>query len=146
MAVVRDAKLSSDQELMRQVAAGDERAKRTLVTLLYRRVANRARYLCRNGAEAEDVTQEVLLQILESAGRFRADGCVEAWADVITARTASKHVSRFRRLRWLFGGEVDEPASPAADPEHEVRSPAGTGSRCSWTGWPRSVGWWWCSS
>jgi RNA polymerase sigma-70 factor (ECF subfamily) len=121
----KDSKLLGDQDLMRAVAAGEPRAKRSLVTQLYRRVTSRARYLCRNDSEAEDVTQEVILEILESAGSFRADGCLEAWADVITARTVARKMGRVRHLRWLLGGEWQEPASPAPGPEHALRNEAG---------------------
>ena len=116
----KDAKLTSDYRLLRQVVAGDEDAKRTLLTMLYRRVHSRVRYLCRNDTEAEDLTQDTLLQILESAQSFRADGCLEAWADVITVRTVTRKMGRVRRLRWLFGGSDYERASPAANPEQSL--------------------------
>lgn len=116
----KDAKLTSDYRLMRRVVAGDQDAKRTLLTMLYRRVNARVRYLCSGDAEAEDLTQDTLLQILKAAPRFRADGCLEAWADVITVRTVTRTMGRVRRLRRLFRPrDVDTP-SPLDSPEQDL--------------------------
>lgn len=122
-----DAKLSADSQLVRDVLSGDESASRTLMTQLYRRVHSRVRYLCHNDAEAEDLTQETLLQILESLRNFRADGCLEAWADVIAVRTVIRTMVRVRRSRWLFGGIGPEPAATSSNPEQAVNERARSG-------------------
>ncbi len=122
----KDAKLSSDYQLVRQILAGDEDASRTLLTMLYRRVNARVRYLCHNDTEAEDLTQDTLVQILESLRSFRADGCLEAWADVIAVRTVIRTMVRVRRTRWLFGGSA-EPVSALSNPEQAVNDRARSG-------------------
>ncbi len=123
----KDAKLSSDFQLVRRVLAGDEEASTTLLTMLYRRVNSRVRFLCRNDAESEDLTQDALLQILESLRNFRADGCLESWADVIVVRTVIRTMVRVRRTRWLFGGGDFEPACALANPEQVVNDRARSG-------------------
>lgn len=120
MVIEKDAKLISDYRLMQRVVAGDDHAKRTLLSMLYRRVHSRVRYLSRNDTETEDLTQEALLQILEAARSFRADGCLEAWADVITVRTITRSMARLRRLRWLFGGAALDPPAPTSNPEQAL--------------------------
>lgn len=105
---------------MRAVADGEPDAQRTLVTRLFHRVNGRVHRLSRHDSAADDLTQDVLLQVLRSAGCFRGTGCIEAWVDAITVRTVSKRLSRLRRLRWLLGGTLFELASPDAGPEQSL--------------------------
>jgi len=73
--------------------------------------------------EAEDLAQEVLLQILKSAPRYRADGCLEAWADVICVRTIMRQSKR-RRKRHEILTEWCEPRIEGATEKdflHRVR-------------------------
>ena len=114
------SQLKDDYRLMREVAAGSATARRALLERLYRRIVGRVRNLSRNDIEAEDLVQEVVIHILESAQGFRADGCLEAWADVIIVRTVTKKMTHLRRLRWLFGGEWFEPATRSGDPERTL--------------------------
>ena len=110
-----------DRRLMRDVRAGDRAAQEQLMTRLYRRVHRLARYLSRSDVEADDLTHEALLEILDAAQRYRGEGSIEAWADVIAVRKIRRKLKRTRRFGWLLGGEYEEPASPAADPEQEAR-------------------------
>ncbi len=98
---VRDEKLLRDQSLMERVASGNPKAQEELVTMLWRRVNNMARHFSPDPTEAEDLSQEVMLQILRFAKSFRADGCVEAWADTIAVRTIMKRIRRLR-AKWSF--------------------------------------------
>ena len=102
MEPVRDLKLANDECLLQQVAAGDEDAKKRLIIKLWRRVNSITRRLGRDIGEAEDFAQEALLQILRSAPRYRAEGCIEAWADAITVRTVMKIRRRLYREQKLF--------------------------------------------
>lgn len=119
MEVIRDARLLGDEQLMKDVAAGCPKAKKDLIMRLYRRVSNTARYLCRTTDQAEDLTQEALLQILKSAGSFQASGCLEAWADVICVRTVRKKLGRHHRTMRVLGGELGD--TPSADKNPEQR-------------------------
>jgi RNA polymerase sigma-70 factor (ECF subfamily) len=101
-----DKKLIADQRFMEAVAAGDARAQRELVERLWQRVHNTARYLSRCRVDAEDLAQEALLQIITAAKSYRAQGCLEAWADMIAARTIRRQLRRLRRSRWLHGAAL----------------------------------------
>ncbi len=120
-----DYQLVEDRQLMGRVAGGEEEARRRLLERIYRRVVARVRNLSRSDSEADDLVQEVLLQILESAGGFQAQGCLEAWVDVLIVRTVSRKMTQLRRLRWIFGGEWFEPASGARDPERSLQRTTG---------------------
>jgi RNA polymerase sigma-70 factor (ECF subfamily) len=116
-----------DRRLMRNVRNGDRAAQQRLMSRLYRRVHRLARYLARSDVEADDLTHEALLEILDAAGSYRAEGSIEAWADVIAVRRIRRKLKRSRRFAWLLGGDPEEhpePASPSPDPEQQTRQRA----------------------
>ena len=118
-------KLERDAALLRQVSAGDRASKVELVRLLWPRIHGMARHMSPYPDEAEDLAQEAMLQILGAAPRFKADGCVEAWADTIAARTILRKLRRMHLMRRIFPLGTDpgaraEPRETAPDTEAEV--------------------------
>lgn len=55
------------------------------------RIYNLARRLMNNDADAEDVTQEVLLQVLRKLHTFRGDASLPTWLHRVTVNTALAH-------------------------------------------------------
>jgi RNA polymerase sigma-70 factor, ECF subfamily len=107
--------LESDSKLVQAVASGDTQARQALVIRLWRRVRNTAHYFGRTRDEGEEMAQEAILQILQSAGGFRGEGCLEAWADVIALRAILRRIGKRSRLRLEVLQEEHEPASDAGD-------------------------------
>lgn len=107
-------KLVRDAALLRQVSAGDRAAKVELVRVLWPRVHGMARHMSPYSDEAEDLAQEAMLQILGAAHRYKAEGCVEAWADTIAARTILRKLRRMHLLRRIF--PLGPPPPAAAEP------------------------------
>src|ERR687885_358422 len=70
------------------------------------RVYNLARRMLGNDADAEDVTQEVLLQVIRKLDTFRGESAFPTWLHRVTVNAALAH----RRKR-------------AAQQQHEVRDP-----------------------
>jgi RNA polymerase sigma-70 factor, ECF subfamily len=60
----------TDRELVEQTKAGDNHAFGLLVTRYQRRIFRLAFHLVRNGAEAEDVTQETFVRAYQAIDRF----------------------------------------------------------------------------
>ncbi|MFC7481579.1 ECF RNA polymerase sigma factor SigK [Luedemannella flava] len=93
-------------ELLTLVARGDERAFGELHDLLAPKVYGIARRVVRDPAQAEEVTQEVLVEVWRTAGRFdAAKGSGAAWVLTIAhrrsvdrVRTAQASVDRERRV------------------------------------------------
>jgi RNA polymerase sigma-70 factor (ECF subfamily) len=111
---------AEDAELLRQVAAGQAFAQRELVRRLLPRVRATTRWLCRDDAEADDMAQLALIEILRSAASFRGEARVERWADRITVRTVMHRVRR-RRRRESFEEPVPEETGVAPEgPHHEA--------------------------
>lgn len=98
-------------QLMALVAAKDARAQEVLVRRAYGRVRRLARYLCGSDADADDVAQQAILELLRSAGTLRFETSLERWIDRITVRSALSAIRREKRRngllsRWLVPGRL----------------------------------------
>lgn len=111
---------ASDAELMRQVAAGQPFAQRELVVRLLPRVRATSRYLCRDDAEADDMAQLALIEVLRSAGSFRGESRLERWADRIAVRTVMHRVRRRARREDVEQPTPDETGVAPGGPHQEA--------------------------
>ncbi len=98
--------------MARRAGDGDARAQAWLARRLMGRVRRIARALTATAAEADDAAQLSLMAILRSAGGYRGDASLEAWAKRVAVRTTLRYVQRERRLRPSVSlEELGEPAS-----------------------------------
>ena len=80
-------------ELLGQVARGDERAFAELYDLLSPRVYGLIRRVLRDPAQSEEVAQEVMVEVWRNAGRFDGTrGSAAAWVFTIAPRRAVDRV------------------------------------------------------
>jgi RNA polymerase sigma-70 factor (ECF subfamily) len=101
-------------ELLRQVARGDEAAFRALYDQLAPRVFGLARRVVRDPAQAEEVAQEALVEVWRTASRFdQAKGSATSWILTITHRRAVDRVraaqSGADRERRVAAASVETP-------------------------------------
>jgi RNA polymerase sigma-70 factor (ECF subfamily) len=83
----------SKEALLGRVARGDKRAFSELYDQLAPRVLGRVRQLLVDPAQSEEVTQEILLEIWQSAPRFdRAKGAATTWVLTMAQRRAVDRV------------------------------------------------------
>ena len=75
------------------------------------RVRTTVAYLASNHPDADDLVQRSLIEILRSAGTFRAESSLETWADRIASRTALRLLKQRARQA--------EVVTLVADPEPE---------------------------
>ncbi len=119
-------------QLVAAAAACEATAQDALVRKLYGRVRKLARSLSASAADAEDLTQQTLLELLKSSSSFRGDSSIERWVDRITlhcARGATRKQRHRMRLleRWLlpdtwpWGAEADTPARDPVDLAQALR-------------------------
>jgi RNA polymerase sigma-70 factor (ECF subfamily) len=81
------------EELIAKVALGDERAFAELYDLMAGRILGMVTRVLRSRVQAEEVTQEVLLEIWRKAARFSAQrGTVASWVLTIAHRRAVDRV------------------------------------------------------
>ena len=90
LSAVADLEVPVDaDELLVKVARGDEAAFAALYDALGGSVFGMARRVIRDPARAEEVTQEVFLQVWQTAARFDADrGSAKSWVLTLAHRRA----------------------------------------------------------
>jgi RNA polymerase sigma-70 factor (ECF subfamily) len=118
----------AEPELLAAMRAGDTKAAAAFHDRV-RPVVERTlgRLLGARDPDHEDLAQQALINLVLSVERFRGDCPLDAWAAVIAARTAYKHIRRRRIERRLFVLEdrelerVDRAAGGAALARNSVR-------------------------
>lgn len=98
--------------------------------LVFREYAPRiyqiARRLLNNDADAEDVTQDVLLQVIRKLDGFRGDAALSTWLHRVTVNAALAHrekrANRSKHETTAIGDETLESAA-LADPPGATRLP-----------------------
>src|SRR6185503_3090665 len=81
----------SDTELARAVAAGDSEAFEKLYEQHHRRVYSLCFRMLGGVQQAEDLTQEVFLQVFRKIGSFRGDSAFTTWLHRLTVNQVLMH-------------------------------------------------------
>ena len=103
--------------LAQRAAADNEVAMRQLADRLLNSVRTTVHYLSPKDAEADDMAQHAMIEILRSVHSFRGDCQLETWATRITVRTAIRHLKKRRSgLSWLEK-LTHMPGEPSVSPE-----------------------------
>jgi RNA polymerase sigma factor (sigma-70 family) len=113
----------NELELIQQLRAGDELAFKSLVENYQDLVYNTALGIVQNSEDAEDVTQEVFIQVFRSIDQFKGDARLSTWIYRITTTKALDHIrSRKRKKRFAFitslFGQNDELVHEPVDFQH----------------------------
>ena len=101
-------------ELIVQLQQGDESAFTKLVDEWQDMVYNTAVSIVQNAADADDITQEVFIQVYKSISSFKGDSKFSTWLYRITLGKALDHEKKKKRqkrfgfVKSLFGGGEDE--------------------------------------
>lgn len=90
---------SPDRELVRQAVAGDAEAFGALVRRHQKRIYRLAFHLVRNGAEAEDVTQEAFVRAYQALASFDGRSEPFTWLYRITVNLSLNRLRSTRRDR-----------------------------------------------
>lgn len=95
-----DAPMSDEVEsqLIERLVARDERAFNELVQTYGRRVSALVLRMLGNRAEAEDLTQEVFVQVFKAIGTFRGDSKLSTWIYRIAVNLC-KNRTKYLRVR-----------------------------------------------
>lgn len=113
----------NEVELIQGLRKGDETAFKFLVNNYQDRVFNTAIGIVQNAEDAEDVTQEVFIQVFRSIHAFKAESKLSTWIYRITTTRAldllrsRKSKKRFGFLQRLFG-DGNEPLFELPDFNH----------------------------
>lgn len=102
-----------ENELIQALREGHESALRELIRSFGDRVYNTALGFVQDRSDAEEVTQDVLLKVFQSIGRFREASGLGTWIYRITVRQSQDLVrKRSRRKRFSLIGAQSEEADP----------------------------------
>jgi RNA polymerase sigma-70 factor (ECF subfamily) len=85
-----------EAELIAQLQLGSEVAFRTLVERYQGRIYRTVLSLLRNPEEAEDVAQEVFVEVHQTIGRFRGEAALNTWLYRLATSRALKTLRRAR--------------------------------------------------
>ena len=101
--------IDADAGLVAQLQGGSEAAFRTLVERYQGRIYRTVFSLLRNAEEAEDVAQEVFVEVYQTIGRFRGEASLSTWLYRLATSRALKNLrqartkKRFAYLTSLLG-------------------------------------------
>lgn len=91
---------TDDAELVGRIAAGDETALRGLFARHQTRVFRFVLRLIGNAAVAEEVTNEVFLEVWRNAGKFEGASAAGTWILSIAHHRAVSHLRKRREESW----------------------------------------------
>ncbi|MFC5410311.1 RNA polymerase sigma factor [Larkinella bovis] len=98
-----------ESELIAELKAGRESAFRTLVETYQNKVYNTALAIVQQPEEAEDLAQDVFVEVYQTIRQFREEAKLTTWLYRITTSKALAHLrkrkaqKRFSRITSLFG-------------------------------------------
>ena len=97
------ATASADAELVAQLQGGSEVAFRTLVERYQNRIYRTLLFLLRSPEEAEDVAQEVFVEVYQTIGRFRGEASLTTWLYRLATSRALKNQRQARaKKRFVY--------------------------------------------
>jgi RNA polymerase sigma factor (sigma-70 family) len=115
----------TEQELIAGLQSGEESAFQLLVNKYKDLVYNTALGVVQNAEDAEDVAQEVFIQVFRSIQNFKAEAKLSTWLYKITTTRAldllraKKSKKRFGLLKRLWeNGEGEEPTAEIKEFNH----------------------------
>ena len=100
---------STDIELAKSAAGGNMSAFEELYNRHHRRVYSLCLRMLQNTAEAEDLTQEVFIQLYRKIGSFRGDSAFTTWLHRLTVNQVLMH---FRKRTVKFEKTTEEGETP----------------------------------
>jgi RNA polymerase sigma factor (sigma-70 family) len=101
----------TEEELLKRIRSGDRQGFREFAEMYRDRVYNTSLGLLQQKENAEDVTQEVFLEVFRSVAKFKGESALSTWVYRITVQKSLEHIrarSRKKRsgiLLSLFGKE-----------------------------------------
>jgi RNA polymerase sigma-70 factor, ECF subfamily len=96
-ATPREAEAAAIQAALTGCQAGDPSALADLYRLFRKEALHYIRYAVRNGHEAEDILQEVFVEIARTVRLFEGRSSFSSWLRRVCVRTAVRHMKRRHR-------------------------------------------------
>ena len=114
----------SEAEIIKKLQEGDENAFRQLVEKYQQLVVNTCFGLVHNTEDAEDIAQDVFIEVFRSVHKFRADSKISTWLYRIAVNRSLNFIRDNKRRKWFRS--VDE--TNASDSKDAYKISEETGS------------------
>ncbi|MBX3298637.1 MAG: RNA polymerase sigma factor [Acidobacteria bacterium] len=101
--------LTNDRDLARRASDGDMAAFEEIYSRHHRRVYSICLRMLQNASEAEDLTQDVFIQLYRKIGSFRGDSAFTTWLHRMTVNQVLMH---FRKRNVKFEKVTEEGETP----------------------------------
>lgn len=108
--------MSSDRQLAQRIAIGEREAFAHFVDAYGPRVHRLAARYTANSADAEDLTQEIFLDMYRCIGSFRGESSLATWVYRVAMNHCLKHQGRTRTTSQLDEHEMEQQPDNSADP------------------------------
>jgi len=109
---------ATDAELVQRAKAGDLDALEVLATRHEQRVYSLAMRILRQEQDAEDVTQQTFLSVVENLAGFRCEASFVTWLVRITTHAALKIIRKRKGLDVISLEEATEPSEDSGTIPH----------------------------
>lgn len=91
----------SENEILEQLQKGSETAFSELVENYKRQVINTCYGLVHNTEDAEDIAQDVFIEVFRSVGNFRAESKISTWLYRIAVNRSLNHIRDNKKRKWF---------------------------------------------
>jgi RNA polymerase sigma-70 factor (ECF subfamily) len=105
----------SEKELINKLKNGNEKAFKTLVENHQSMVINTCYGLLQNHEDAEDIAQNVFIELFNSIGSFRGEAKLTTWLYRIAVNRSINHLRKKRQNKWLHFFESNSSSTPTAN-------------------------------
>lgn len=111
-----------DFELTQMSSAGNIAAFEILYERYHRRTYSLCLRMTKNQTEAEDLTQEVFIQLFRKAGSFRGDSAFSTWLHRMTVNQVLMHFRKrsFKNEKTSEDGEIPEQIVPGTGDQRKM--------------------------
>jgi len=116
--------IMTDQELIEGLSGRDRRAINYLVHTYQKRVIKTAYYFIGNLEDAEDLSQDIFLEIIKSINSFKGNSSFSTWLYRISINRSinvirkNKRRNIFTNIEQLFGYGADKGKTRLKEPSH----------------------------
>jgi len=107
----------SDTEIIEQLKLGNEQAFRRLVESHQKLVVNTCFGLVHNREDAEDIAQDVFIEVFRNIDKFRADAKLSTWLYRIAVNRSLNHIRDNKKSKWFQSFE-DEVGAKSKQLQH----------------------------
>ncbi|MGE0020145.1 MAG: RNA polymerase sigma factor [Draconibacterium sp.] len=91
----------TETEIIQKLQQGSEQAFRQLIENYQKLVVNTCYGLVHNTEDAEDIAQDVFIEVFRSIQNFRADAKLSTWLYRIAVNRSLNHIRDNKRRKWF---------------------------------------------